>query len=111
MVPPSRGVNATSELMGPADDSVAMTAPATIQEEVERNYAAFKALLPKLMLESEGRWVLLRREKVEAVFDTARDAQVAGEKLFADRLFSVQQVTEAVIDLGWFSHAVSGRTI
>lgn len=88
-----------------------MTTGKQIQDQIDQNYAAFTALLPDLMKTSAGKWALLRNERIEAVFDTGRDAQLAGEKLFADRLFSVQEVRDRAVDLGWFSHAVPQRTV
>ncbi len=87
-----------------------MTA-AQLQDQVDRNYTAFRTHLPDLMKTSAGKWALLRNAKVEAIFDTARDAQVAGGKLFADGLFSVQEIRDRAVDLGWFSHAVPQRTV
>ena len=77
-----------------------------IQDEIDRNYTAFKALLPDLMKTSGGKWALLHNATLEGVFDTARDARLAGTKLYADGLFSVQEVRNRAVDLGWFSHAV-----
>ena len=88
-----------------------MTAGKQIQDQVDRNYAAFAALLPDLMKTNAGKWALLRNAQLEAIFDTARDAQLAGGKLYADGLFSVQEVRDRAVDLGWFSHAVPQRTV
>ena len=77
-----------------------------IRDEIDRNYTAFKALLPDLMKTSGGKWALLHNATLEGVFDTARDARLAGTKLYADGLFSVQEVRSRAVDLGWFSHAV-----
>ena len=77
-----------------------------IQDEIDRNYTAFKTLLPDLMKTSGGKWALLHNATLEGVFDTARDARLAGTKLYADGLFSVQEVRNRAVDLGWFSHAV-----
>ena len=77
-----------------------------IQDQIDRNYTAFMALLPDLMKTSGGKWALLHNATLEGVFDTARDAQLAGTKLYADGLFSVQEVRNRAVDLGWFSHAV-----
>ena len=77
-----------------------------IQDEIDRNYTAFTALLPELMKTSRGKWALLHNATLEGVFDTARDARLAGTKLYADGLFSVQEVRNRAVDLGWFSHAV-----
>ena len=77
-----------------------------IQDQIDRNYTAFKALLPDLMKTSGGKWALLHNATLEGVFDTARDAWLAGTKLYADGLFSVQEVRNRAVDLGRFSHAV-----
>ena len=77
-----------------------------IQDEIDRNYTAFKALLPDLMKTSGGKWALLHNATLEGVFDTARDARLAGTKLYEDGLFSVQEVRSRAVDLGRFSHAV-----
>ncbi len=77
-----------------------------IQQEVDQNYKAFQKLLPELMQQSPGKWALLHDKKVEAVFDTGIDACIAGEKLHPDKLFSVQEITDHIVDLGWYSHAV-----
>lgn len=76
------------------------------QKEVDQNYAAFQEFLPDLMRENSGRWVLMHNREVIAIFDTARDAHIAGEKLYVEKPFSVQKINDSPIDLGWFSHAV-----
>ncbi len=78
-----------------------------IQQEVDQNYEAFQNIFPELVQQSPGKWALLHSKKVEAVFDTAIDACIAGEKLYPDKLFSVQEITDHIVDLGWYSHAVS----
>ena len=54
-------------------------------------------LLPDLMKTNAGKWALLHDATLEGVFDTARDARLAGEKLYADGLFSVQQVRNRAV--------------
>lgn len=77
------------------------------QAEVDRNYETFVELLPGLMRTHASKWALLHGGELTAVFDTARDAHLAGVKLYPDAHFSVQEVTDRPVDLGWFSHAVS----
>ena len=77
-----------------------MTTAEQVQDQIDKNYTAFTALLPDLMKTSAGKWALLRDAALEGVFDTARDARLAGEKLYADGLFSVQQVRNRAVDLG-----------
>ena len=82
-----------------------MTETAAKNKEIERNYSAFSKKLPKLLETHAGKFALLRHEEVVEFFDSARDAYVYGQKEFEDGLFSVQEVSDTVVDLGWFSHA------
>ena len=77
----------------------------TQQEEVDRNYEAFKQMLSELMESDAGRFALLHNMELVACFDTNRDALQAGKKLFEDQPFSVQKITSKPVDLGYFSHA------
>ena len=75
------------------------------QAEVDRNYEAFLDLLPRLLETHRGRWALLRDGELTAVFDTSRDARVAGMTFYSEGRFSIQEITTQPIDLGWFSRA------
>ena len=77
-----------------------------IQAEVDANFEAFQKMLPVLMSREGNRWALMRHGECVGFYDTLRDAHVAARALYDDGLFSVQQVSSAVVDLGWFSHAV-----
>ncbi len=77
-----------------------------IQAEVDQNFEAFKAMLPDLMRDSAGKYVLLRATKLVEKFDTAGDALIYAQAQFPDGLYSIQQVTGRTIDLGFFSHAM-----
>ena len=81
-----------------------------IRQEIEKNYQAFQSLLPTLLTQHPGKFALMRDRKVVEFFDTPRDAYVTGQRLFSnDHLFSVQEVTESAVDLGYYSHAVPKR--
>jgi hypothetical protein len=83
-----------------------------IKKQVESNYKAFEQKLPDLLATHRGKFALMRDGQIIEFFDTARDAYIAGIKLFdKDRLFSVQEVIETPIDLGFFSHALPERQI
>ena len=77
----------------------------TQQQEVDRNYEAFKEILPDLLKTDENRFALMHDRKVIACFDTSRDAMQAGQKLLHGKKFSVQEITQRNVDLGYFSHA------
>ncbi|OGO17251.1 MAG: hypothetical protein A2Z14_08600 [Chloroflexi bacterium RBG_16_48_8] len=77
--------------------------------EIEVNYAMFHEKLPDLIPDRRGKFALIRHGEIIEFYDTARDAFLTGQKLFDDDLFSVQEVIEFPIDLGFFSHAVPDR--
>ena len=80
-----------------------------LQEQVEKNYEAFVKELPTFLPAHRGKFALMRDGKVVEFFDTARDAHVAGRELFKqDGLYSVQEVVDTPVDLGFFSHALAG---
>lgn len=81
-----------------------------IHDQIENNYQAFQSELPSLLASQRGKFALMRDGKIVEFFDTARDAYLAGLKIFAsDRLFSVQEVLETPVNLGFFSHALPQR--
>jgi hypothetical protein len=82
------------------------------RDQLDRNYQAFASQLPTLLAAHRGKFALMRDGQIIEFFDTARDAYVAGNTLYKDdRLFSVQEVTDSPIDLGFFSHAVPQRSL
>jgi hypothetical protein len=86
----------------------------TIQEEVAHNAQAFQAKLWQLLLVQKGRFALMRHQEVVECFDTARDAYLAGRKLFAeDQLFSIEEVTDTPTQtpVGCLAYAMSSRKV
>lgn len=80
----------------------------TQQEEVERNFGIFREKLADLLEEYAGKFALMHDGEIVDFFDTAADAYKAGSRLFVDEPFSIQEVTDDVADLGYFSHVVGG---
>ena len=77
-----------------------------IRRQIEANFTAFQQSLPGLLASHRGKFALMHDQEIVEFFDTARDAFHSGQKLFADGLFSVQEVVDVPVDLGFFSHAV-----
>jgi hypothetical protein len=77
--------------------------------EVDRNFEAFQKVVGSLMAAYAGQYALLRRGRVELLCKTAGAALIKGYEKFADGLFSVQEVVEQPLDLGFYSHAASTR--
>lgn len=82
----------------------------TAQErEVDRNYEAFQSHLPQLIRQYAHQHALMRHGQIVALYNNASDALKAGGERFADGIYSVQEVTDRPIDLGFFSHAIYPR--
>ena len=79
----------------------------TITEEVDLNYAAFLKLLPTIDPAQRDRYALMKDEKILGFYSTAEDARTAAELFVKDGLYSIQQVTMGVIDLGFFNYAIA----
>lgn len=77
------------------------------QLEVDRNYDAFMRMLPAILPEHRDQLALMREEKIVDYFEKPADAYRTGVTLFPDRIFSIQEVTDEPIDLGFWSHVGS----
>ena len=77
-----------------------------IEVEIERNYAAFKDMLPGLLEKAAGKYALLRNQRLEGVFATAGEAERAGYGRFKDAPYSIQLVDQKPVDLGFYSYAL-----
>jgi hypothetical protein len=79
----------------------------TQQEQVKTNYTAFKKMLDKIIVEHRGQFALMHDGEIISYFDTSKDAFTAGQLLYGciyeQGRYSVQEVTDKVINLGWFS--------
>ena len=73
------------------------------ETEVNRNYEAFRGMLPELMEASPGKWALLHHQQLIRVFDTSEEAVAAGESKYPGGGFSIQEITAHPLSLGWFS--------
>ena len=76
-----------------------------LQTEVDANYKAFRRMLPNLLPRRAGRWALMRHGACVDLYDTLRDARLAGSCQYPDGMFSTQEVTTTVVEQGWYSHA------
>ena len=81
------------------------------KKEIDASFEAFQDLLPELIEKEAGRWALLRNRECVDVYDALRDAMTAGNAQFEDGMFSVQEITANLVDLGWFSRTAHWRHI
>lgn len=77
---------------------------ALLQQEVEANYAAFQRVLRQIIGTHRNEYALMRDEAIIGYFSKPGDAYRAGVERFPDERFSIQEVTDEPIDLGFFSH-------
>ena len=78
-------------------------------EEVERNYDYFSTIEQDLIKDHEGRYALLRRQKVIELYETVVDAHISATKKFSDGVFSIQKIGRKPVELGFFAYAVDNR--
>ena len=76
-----------------------------IEAEIERNFDFFQRNLSKFLPLERGRFALLRDCNVVMFYKTPFEAETAGEKQFPDGVYSIQEVTESPVDLGFFTYA------
>jgi hypothetical protein len=77
--------------------------------EIDRNLASFLELLPGILAGHAGQYALMRATGIVGYYPTAMDAQMAGNQMFPDRVFSIQQVTDTAEELGSWWHALHPR--
>lgn len=78
------------------------------QQQVDRNYEAFKKALPRLQ-SHVGKYALLRDGEIVEIYETLTDAVATAERFYEDKRYSIQKITSEPVDLGYYSHAVPLR--
>ena len=74
------------------------------RQEVDRNYDAFMRMLGSVLTEHRDQLALMRDGRIVGYYATPREALHAASELFPDGIFSVQEVTDEPLDLGFWSH-------
>ena len=77
----------------------------TIDEEIDRNYDAFRRQVGQLFDRHAGQIALMQNGAIVAFFSSVSEAEREANRRFPDGLFSLQPVIEEPVDLGYFSHA------
>lgn len=77
------------------------------KREVEQNYDAFVRMLGAILADHRDQLALMRDGKVVGFYCTPREALEAATAKYADGIFSIQEVTDEPIDLGFWSHVAS----
>ncbi len=76
----------------------------SLAAEVDANYDFFLRHLHDYAEGHAGQYALLKNRAVIQFFDKPGDAYRYARMTFGDGIFSIQEVTEEPIDLGFFSH-------
>lgn len=109
------GASARAEKLSPERRSEIATEAASIrwsgnmrdlQKEIDANFEFLQGKLPVLVGSHRNRFALLRKQEIVGIYDTVRDAKMTGDRFFSDGIFSVQQIDDGSLELGFYSHAV-----
>jgi hypothetical protein len=77
------------------------------QAEVDRNYDAFVRMLSTILPRHRDQLALMRDGEIVGYFDKPGDAYRTGLDRYSDGIFSIQEVTDEPIDLGFWSHVAN----
>jgi hypothetical protein len=78
------------------------------QAEVDGNYVAFVSKLPMILHAHRDQLALMRGGEIVGYFNKPGEAYRVGLASFSDGIFSIQEVTDEPIDLGFWSHIDNG---
>lgn len=74
------------------------------QQQVDANYEYFKSILPDILHIHRGKFLLLQNCETRGYYDTLSDALEAAHVFCPEDEYSIQEVTDEVIHLRYFSH-------
>ncbi len=72
--------------------------------QVDQNYDAFMRMLSAILDNHRDQLALMRDGKIVGYYETPHEALVAADAKFPDQIFSIQEVTDEPLDLGFWSH-------
>ena len=74
------------------------------RRQVDTNYEYFKSILPGILHVHGDKYVLLQNCEVRGYYDTLADALETARAFCPEGDYSIQEVSDRVTDLGYFSH-------
>lgn len=78
--------------------------------EVDRNYDVFERLLGGLLPQHRDEYALMREGEIVAFFKSVGAANREGMARYPDQIFSIQEVTDEPIDLGFWTYAIASQS-
>ena len=75
------------------------------KKQVDENFSQFKELMAQGSIPQKyfGSYALMKDGQIKAYLNTWEDA-INASKLIEDGIFSIQQVSNDIVDIGFFSH-------
>ncbi len=77
----------------------------SLKSEVDKNYDFFQRNLHGYLQKQAGKYALLKNKAVVEFYDSPGAAYRAGLANYPDEIFSIQEVTDQPVDLGFMSLA------
>jgi len=78
-----------------------------LKQEVDQNYDFFQRHLKDYLKDRAGQYALLKSRELIDFYDGPGEAYRAGLEKFSDEIFSIQEVTDQSVDLGFMSLALN----
>ena len=78
-------------------------ANAAMEREITQNYKAFLKELPGLLDQHRDKCALMRHREIVGIYPTYEHAVQAGSSLYEDDIFSVQEISDVPVDMGYYS--------
>lgn len=77
------------------------------RREIDANYDFFQRKLNSIIPDQLGRFAVLKNQEILGFFDKPGEAYRYAVERFGEQGYSIQEVTEEPIDLGFYSHVAS----
>lgn len=77
--------------------------------EIDRNLIAFQSVMAHHLETNRGDFAVIRNQSVVHIYESFKEAISQAHSRFEDGIFSIQEITDQPVDLGFFSHASSHR--
>lgn len=81
----------------------------SVNHEVRRNFDYFQSVLSEWLSNHEGRFALIREQRLIEFFDNPGEAALTGADRYDDGCYSIQRVTDRPVDLGFLSYGSGDR--
>lgn len=80
-----------------------------IEVEIDRNFDFFMRNVSDFIERHRGQFALLRHSSVVGFHNSVKEAEETGVDRFSDGIFSIQEVSDDPVDLGFYTYAADNR--